>query len=53
MPKQKEKREEVLYCKVKASNKKWHQKEAKRLGYTNFSEYVDDLLEENKKKGKK
>lgn len=47
--KKKEKRDSVLYVKIKKKNKKWCEDEAKRLGYTTVSEFVDDLIEENKK----
>ncbi len=42
--KKKEKRDAILYVKVKPSIKKWLQKDYKKLGYSTLSEYVDGIL---------
>ena len=48
MPKQKEKRDAVLYVKVKPSNKEMVEDAYKKNGYSTMSEYVDELLTEHK-----
>lgn len=48
----KEKRESILYVKVKPSIKKWLQKDYKKLGYSTLSEYVDAILTDLKSKAK-
>ena len=45
MIKAKEKRDEVLYCSVTKTNKKWLKKEYKKLGFSTLSEYVNTLLD--------
>ena len=50
MVKSKEKREEVLYVKVKKSNKNWAKKTYKKLGYSTLSELIDEILTEARAK---
>ena len=47
-PKPKEKRTEVLYAKVKPSNKKFVRGQYKKLGYSTLSEYIDTMLDEHR-----
>lgn len=47
--KKKEKRDAILYVKVKTVNKKWLKKECTKLGYSTLSEYVDMLISEVKR----
>lgn len=48
--KRKERRDAILYVKVKPSIKKQLQKDYKKLGYSTLSEYVDALLTDLKGK---
>lgn len=50
--KKKEKRDAILYVKVKPSIKKWLQRDYKKLGYSTLSEYVDAVLSNLKSKAK-
>ena len=50
--KKKEKRDAILYVKVKPSIKKWLKKDYKKLGYSTLSEYVDAVLSNLKSKAK-
>ena len=50
MPKQKEKRDAVLYAKVKPSNKEMVEDQYKKKGYATMSEYIDEMLSEHKTK---
>jgi len=50
MPKQKEKRDAVLYAKVTATNKEMVEDQYKKKGYSTMSEYIDEMLTEHKTK---
>lgn len=43
-------RDSVLYVNVKKQNKRWAELEAKRLGYSSLSSYVDAALDTVRKK---
>ncbi len=50
MPKQKEKRDAVLYAKVTPTNKEMVEDQYKKKGYSTMSEYIDEMLTEHKTK---
>lgn len=50
MPKQKEKRDAVLYTKVKTVNKEMVEDQYKKKGYPTMSEYIDEMLSEHRTK---
>ena len=47
-----EKRNEVLYVKVKKTNKNYVKKIYKKLGFSTLSEYIDAVLDEIRDKKK-